>query len=188
MAFTTLCIGRSPGRAFKPKRMLELGFGQGFGLTLLAAANPDIAFEGYDFNPEHVAHARRLIHGAELSNISVSECGFEQAAARGGDNDVDVVALHGIFSWVSRQAQDAIIEILRQRLQPDGLAYISYNCMPGWAPLAPIRQFMVITPGTAATRSLGSADSRTGASAACVRAAAVASTAAIVVKVSSPWR
>jgi SAM-dependent methyltransferase len=143
MAFTTLCIGRSPGRAFKPKRMLELGFGQGFGLTLLAAANPDIAFDGYDFNPKHVAHARRLIHGAELSNISVSECGFEQAAARGGDNDVDVVALHGIFSWVSRQAQDAIIEILRQRLQPDGLAYISYNCMPGWAPLAPIRQFMV---------------------------------------------
>jgi predicted O-methyltransferase YrrM len=63
MAFTTLCIGRSPGRAFKPKRMLELGFGQGFGLTLLAAANPDIAFEGYDFNPEHVAHARRLTQG-----------------------------------------------------------------------------------------------------------------------------
>ena len=143
MAFTTLCIGRSPGRAFKPKRMLELGFGQGFGLTLLAAANPDIAFEGHDFNPEHVAHARRLIQGAELSNISVSECGFEEAAARGGDNDVDVVALHGIFSWVSRQAQDAIVDILRQRLQPDGLAYVSYNCMPGWAPLAPIRQFMV---------------------------------------------
>src|SRR5215470_17013108 len=51
MAFATLCIGRSPGRAFKPTRMLELGFGQGFGLTLLAAANPDTAFEGYDFNP-----------------------------------------------------------------------------------------------------------------------------------------
>lgn len=33
--------------------------------------------------------------------------------------------------------------IIRQRLQPDGLAYISYNRMPGWAPLAPIRQFMV---------------------------------------------
>jgi SAM-dependent methyltransferase len=143
MAFTTLCIGRSPGRAFKPKRLLELGFGQGFGLTLLAAANPDIAFEGYDFNPEHVAHARRLIEGAKLSNVTVAETGFEEAAARGGDNDVDVVAAHGIFSWVSRQAQDAIVDILRQRLQPDGLAYISYNCMPGWAPLAPIRQFMV---------------------------------------------
>jgi hypothetical protein len=28
-----------------------LGFGNGFGLALLAAANPDVAFEGYDFNP-----------------------------------------------------------------------------------------------------------------------------------------
>ena len=46
MAFAALSIGRSPGRAMRPKSMLELGFGQGFGLALLAAANPDVAFEG----------------------------------------------------------------------------------------------------------------------------------------------
>jgi SAM-dependent methyltransferase len=143
MAFAALAIGRSPGRALYPKRVLELGFGQGFGLALLASANPDIAFEGYDFNPEHVANAKRLIEGAGLANVMVSETGFEDAAARGGDNDLDVIALHGIFSWVARPIQDAIVSILRQRLQPDGLAYISYNCMPGWAPLAPIRQVMV---------------------------------------------
>src|SRR5262249_11796140 len=91
----------------------------------------------------HVAHVTRLIQGAKLSNVTVSETGFEEAAASGGENDVDVVAAHGIFSWVSRQAQDAIVQILLQRLQPDGVAYISYNCMPGWAALAPIRQFML---------------------------------------------
>src|SRR5207249_2704283 len=69
MAFAALSVGRSPGRAFRPKRMLELGFGQGFGLSLLAAANPDVQFEGHDFNPEHVAHARRLIANAKLDNI-----------------------------------------------------------------------------------------------------------------------
>lgn len=143
MAFAALSIGRSPGRALKPKRYLEIGFGQGFGLTLLAAANPDCVFEGYDFNPEHVAHARRLIEDAELTNVTVSESSFEEAAAEAGANDVDVIAIHGIFSWVSRAAQDAIVAITRQRLQPDGLLYVSYNCMPGWAPLAPIRQFML---------------------------------------------
>jgi SAM-dependent methyltransferase len=131
------------GAPSSPRGCSSLGFGQGFGLALLAAANPDLSFERYDFNPEHVAHARRLIEGARLSNVSVKETGFEEAAARGGDNEVDVVGAHGIFSWVSRQAQDAIVDILRQRLQPNGLAYISYNCMPGWAALAPIRQFMV---------------------------------------------
>jgi predicted O-methyltransferase YrrM len=153
MAFAALMIGRSPGRAFQPKRYLELGFGQGFGLALLAAANPDIAFEGCDFNPEHVAHARRLIEGAGLANVSVSEISFEEAAARGGDSDLDVVALHGILSWVAPPAQDAIVAILRQRVQPDGLVYVSYNCMPGWAPLAPIRQFMLHVKRRHATSS-----------------------------------
>lgn len=46
MAFAALATGRSPGRALRPQRVLELGFGQGFGLALLAAANPDVAFEG----------------------------------------------------------------------------------------------------------------------------------------------
>lgn len=143
LAFAAALVGRSPGRALEPKRVLELGFGQGFGLALQAAANPGIAFEGYDFNPEHVAHARRLIEGAKLEDLVVWEAGFEDVAARDGENDVDVITLHGIFSWVSRAAQDAIVAIARQRLQPDGVLYVSYNSMPGWAPLAPIRQLML---------------------------------------------
>jgi SAM-dependent methyltransferase len=153
LAFAALSVGRSPGRAFQPRRYLELGFGQGFGLALLAAANPDVEFEGYDFNPEHVAHARRLIHGAGLANASVSEISFEEAAARGGDNDLDVVALHGILSWVGQTAQEAIVEVLRQRVQPEGIVYASYNCMPGWAPLLPIRQFMLQVKHSHATSS-----------------------------------
>ena len=136
-------LGRTPGRAFRTRRYLELGFGQGFGLSLLAAANPDIIFEGIDFNPEHVAHARRLIADAGLKNVTVEEASFEEAAARQGDNDLDVVALHGIFSWISRSGQDAVVDIMRRRLQPDGVTYISYNCMPGWAVLAPLRQLML---------------------------------------------
>ena len=143
MAFAALAAGRAPGRALEPKRVLELGFGQGFGLALLAAANPDIVFDGYDFNPEHVAHARRLIVGAGLQNLNVAETGFEEAAARGGDNDRDVITAHGIFSWVARPIQDAIITIVRQCLQPDGIFYVSYNCMPGWAPLGPLRRIML---------------------------------------------
>ena len=142
LAFAALSISRSPGRALRAERMLELGFGQGFGLALLAAANPQMECEGYDFSPEHVAHAQGLINGAGLRNLKVSEASFEEAALRGGDNDTDVITAHGIFSWVSPQAQDAIISIIRQRLQPNGLVYVSYNCMPGWAVLAPIKQFM----------------------------------------------
>jgi SAM-dependent methyltransferase len=143
MAFAALCRRRSPGLASRPRRVLELGFGQGFGLALLAAANPDAAFEGCDFNGEHVAHARGLIEGAQLQNLAVTQASFEEVAARGGDRDVDIAILHGVMSWISRDGQDAALAILRERLRPNGMAYVSYNCMPGWAPLAPIRHLML---------------------------------------------
>src|SRR5690348_11823503 len=143
MAFGALCRRRSPRRAARPRRVLELGFGQGFGLALLAAANPDAAFEGCDFNAEHVAHARGLIADAALDNVAVSAASFEEIAARDGDADVDVAILHGVLTWISRAGQEAVVAILRQRLLPEGVAYVSYNCMPGWAPLAPIRQLML---------------------------------------------
>ena len=142
LAFAALISGRSPGRALNPQRVVELGCGQGFGLALLAAANPQIDFEGYDFNPEHVAHASRLIANAELSNVEVVEASFEEQAAAGRRDPADLVSLHGIWSWVSPDARDAIMSIIRQRLRPDGCVYISYNCQPGWASLLPMRQFL----------------------------------------------
>lgn len=142
LAFAAVLAGFSPGRALRPQRMLELGFGQGFGLALLAAANPDVIFEGHDFNPEHAHNAQRLAEQAGLANVHVSCVGFE-AAAHDGDQDVDVIAMHGVMSWVSRATQDAIVEIVRRRLRPGGLLYVSYNALPGWAPLAPIRDFII---------------------------------------------
>jgi SAM-dependent methyltransferase len=143
LAFAALCRRRSAGLAWRPRRVLELGFGQGFGLALLAAANPDAAFEGCDFNAEHVAHARGLIADAALDNVVVTQASFEEIAAQGGADDVDVAILHGVLTWISRAGQEALVAILRRRLHARGVAYVSYNCMPGWAPLAPIRQLML---------------------------------------------
>lgn len=142
LAFAALCRRCSPGLAWLPQRVLELGFGQGFGLALLAAANPDVAFEGCDFNRDHVAHARGLIADAGLANLTVSHMSFEQAAKQ-GDKDIDVAILHGVLSWVEPASQRAVVSNLVRRLRPTGIAYVSYNCMPGWAPLAPIRHLML---------------------------------------------
>lgn len=159
LAFAALLSGRSPGRALRPQRVVELGCGQGFGLALLAAANPHIAFEGYDFNPEHVAHATRLIGNAELANIEVVEASFQEHAAQGHHVDTDILSLHGIWSWVTADAREAIIAIARQRLQPDGLVYASYNCQPGWAAMLPMRDFML----EVRTRHPGSSEVQVGA-------------------------
>lgn len=58
------------------RRVLELGCGQGYGLCVMAAANPDHYFVGVDFNPEHIAHARSLAGRTGLNNIEFHEGDF----------------------------------------------------------------------------------------------------------------
>lgn len=144
IAFASLCVGKHPGLALKPKRVLELGFGMGLGFVINAAANPGIHFEGIDFNPMHVAHARGLVEDTGLTNASVREASFQDLAreAEGSQQDLDLIVLHGILTWVSSEAHGAIVEIARKRLKPGGLLYVSYNCMPGWAPMLPLRHLM----------------------------------------------
>ncbi|TMJ01412.1 MAG: hypothetical protein E6G97_16140 [Alphaproteobacteria bacterium] len=139
LAFATIAAGYAPSAARRPKRMLELGFGRGFGLALLAAANPDVAFEGQEVNADYVAHAQHLVTLAQLENVTLVRTAFEEPAAQNGGRDVDVVAMHGVFSWISKAARDAALAIVGKRLRAGGLFYVSYNCMPGWAPKQAIR-------------------------------------------------
>lgn len=144
LAFAATAIGRDPGAAVAPKRVLELGFGMGLGFVINAAANPHCHFEGVDFAPTHVAHAAALIEDAKLTNVSVREASFQDLAreAPEGQHDLDVIVLHGILTWVSTDAHEAIVEIARKRLKPGGLLYVSYNCMPGWSALLPLQRLM----------------------------------------------
>ena len=144
LAFAALGIGKSPGLAVKPKRVLELGFGMGVGFVIGAASSPDTFFEGCDFNPEHIVHARGLSDAAGLTNTLIREASFQELAAEAkeGQHDVDVIQLHGILTWVSADAHRAIVEIARKRLKPGGLLYVSYNCMPGWAAMVPVQRLM----------------------------------------------
>jgi len=139
LAFAAIAAGCAPGVALRPRRVLELGFGRGFGVALLAAANPDVAFEGHDIGEDNVAHARRLVDLAQLENVTLAQRGFGDATAQDGE-DVDVVAMHGVLSWILPATRAAAVAIVNKRLRPGGLFYVSYNCMPGWAPMEPMRQ------------------------------------------------
>jgi len=122
-------------------RYLELGCGQGFGLCLIASAYPDIDFVGVDFSPEHIAHARGLALSAGLDNVSFVEADFLDLAqdwpAELGR--FDYVVLHGIYSWVPAELRRAIVACLAEALVSGGLAYVSYNSMPGWAVMQPFQ-------------------------------------------------
>lgn len=141
--FCARLAGRLPPSSApgKPLRYLELGMGQGMGITLLAAANPDIDFVGVDFHPEHVAHAQGLVDAAELTNIRFSPADF-MALADDWPADFgtfDYVVLHGIFSWVSPQVRAAVVQCLAHATHAGSLVYNGYNAQPGWLGTMPFQ-------------------------------------------------
>lgn len=144
MAFACVRQGIRPPELGPGATFLELGCGQGYGLNLLAAANPAIRFFGIDFNPGQIANARSLAGAAGLGNVDFQDLSFEQLLAlpEGRIPQFDVIALHGILSWVSPENRAHIVRILDRHLKPGGMVSVSYNALPGWAPLMPLRGFV----------------------------------------------
>ncbi|HEV2533226.1 class I SAM-dependent methyltransferase [Phenylobacterium sp.] len=144
MAFACLRQGVRPPALGPGARYLELGCGQGYGLNLLAAANPGMAFWGVDFHPGQIANAERLADAAGLSNVTFADLSFAQLLALPDDRlpRFEVIALHGIYSWVDDARRAEIVQILDRLLKPGGLVYVSYNCLPAWAPLIPLQRFV----------------------------------------------
>lgn len=122
----------------------ELGCGTGFGLNVMAAANPDGIFYGIDINPSHISMARDLAASAGLENVHFFEADFVEI----GENppahwpDFDIIALHGIYTWVNPFVRSRIVSFVSKKLKPGGLVYVSYNAFPGWLLSHPLRRLI----------------------------------------------
>lgn len=130
--------GRPLGQPFV---YCDLGCGNGLTCNTLAAANPNSTFYGIDFNPQHIENANRLAGRAGLTNVHFIEGSFSDF---GGDDlaRFDYITMHGIYSWVSPDVQADTRAFIKTFLKPDGIVYVSYNALPGWAPYLPIREIM----------------------------------------------
>ena len=144
LGFLTLLQGVQPPDLGSPSlAYCELGCGQGFSTNLLASANPHIQFHATDFNPGHIVGARTLAQSARLGNVHFYDDSFAEFVNRSDLPDFDFITLHGIYSWISPENRRTIVEFIRRKLKPGGLVYISYNCMPGWASVMPLRRLLV---------------------------------------------
>jgi len=138
-----LAAGQAPPRSDEgaPFRYLELGAGQGFGLCLLAAANPAGEFVGVDFHPDHIAHAQGLAAAAGLTNLRFYAADFVALAADwpADFGTFDYVALHGVYSWVPSEVRAAVVRCLAHATHAGSLVYASYNAQPGWLGTMPFQ-------------------------------------------------
>lgn len=132
--------GVSPPPVRDGFRYLELGCGFGGTLLALAAANPQGRFAGIDFMPVHAEHVAAEAHAARLTNVEVHCLDFASVPADLGR--FDFIALHGVFSWVSPAVRESVLAVIRRHLTDGGIVEVSYNCMPGWSSLLPVRMLL----------------------------------------------
>ncbi len=137
-------------------RYLELGFGQGVSLTMHAAATPG-EYWGNDFNPAQAAFAHELAD-ASGSGVVLLNDSFAELAERSDLPKFDIIVLHGIWTWVSDENRRIIVDIFRRHLRVGGYVYISYNCLPGWGPAAPLRHLIKLYGDLASTDVSSMAD------------------------------
>ena len=120
----------------------ELGYGQGLSANIHAAATLG-KFFGTDFNPAHAAQANEFL-SASGANAKFFEDNFEEFSKREDLPQFDSIGFHGIWTWVSAENRRHMLEVARHHLKSGGMLYNSYNCLPGWAPNAPLRELLVL--------------------------------------------
>jgi SAM-dependent methyltransferase len=110
-------------------RVLEIGCGDGGHLLPLACLLPHSAFIGVDLAPGAIAKGRQAAKRIALTNVR-----FLHADIRALPPDLgvfDYVVAHGVYSWIARDAHDALLAAIAARLECDGMAFVSFDAMPG---------------------------------------------------------
>jgi hypothetical protein len=124
---------------FAPPRIAtacELGFGQGLTVNIHAASQA-VCWYGTDFNPTHVRFARDLA-AASGADLHLHDQSFAEFCARADLPDFDLIAMHGVWTWISGEDQALIVDFLQRKLKAGGVLQVSYNVEPGFASLTPL--------------------------------------------------
>ena len=109
--------------------VLEIGCGDGANLIPMALGLPGAQFHGMDLASQPIARAQDLARELAVTNVSFSSCNILDLPDRYGE--FDYIIAHGFYSWVPVEARDKLMAICQGSLSPKGVAFVSYNTMPG---------------------------------------------------------
>ena len=124
-------------------KVLEIGCAMGGNIIGQAINHPNSQFIGIDLSSEQIAIGKRAIDGIGCKNIELIEMDICNLISEFGSKiEFDYIICHGIYSWVPDFVRSAILQSCKELLSPNGVAFISYNCYPGWKYVEPLRDFM----------------------------------------------
>ena len=110
-------------------RVLELGCGDGTNLAPMAWALPESEFVGIDLAGSPIRQGQQMVQDLGLGNLRLIQGDLMEI---GGDwSPFDYIIAHGLYSWVQPDVRDHLLGICRGLLAPQGIAFVSYNALPG---------------------------------------------------------
>jgi Predicted methyltransferase regulatory domain/Methyltransferase domain/PKMT, C-terminal winged helix domain len=110
-------------------RVLELGCGDGGNLVPMALGLPNATFVGIDAAPGAIGRGTESIEALGLRNATLHAQAIEDFEPPA--ESFDYVIAHGVYSWVGPAVRDRLLAICRHALADQGVAYVSYNALPG---------------------------------------------------------
>jgi methyltransferase-like protein/cyclopropane fatty-acyl-phospholipid synthase-like methyltransferase len=122
-------------------RVLELACAGGGNLIPMADYLPEAEFVGIDLAARQVADGQKHVAKLGLKNLTLKHASITDVDESYGT--FDYIIAHGVYSWVPPHVQDKLLEICGTRLNPNGVAYVSYNTYPGWHMRGMIRDMML---------------------------------------------
>jgi methyltransferase-like protein/2-polyprenyl-3-methyl-5-hydroxy-6-metoxy-1,4-benzoquinol methylase len=137
-------VGRLRGMRPAPAarcRVLELGCAVGQNLLPLAERYPASQFLGIDGSGMQIAAAQASAAEVSLTNIEFRQLDILDVDASLGT--FDYIIAHGVYSWVEPEVRDKLLAVCRDRLAPQGIAYVSYKTYPGWHTHDMLRHMML---------------------------------------------
>nr|WP_244959082.1 class I SAM-dependent methyltransferase [Novosphingobium marinum] len=112
-------------------RLLEVGGGDCVNLLSLAAAWPKCDAHGFDLSEAAIGRGQDLVKAGRFDNVTLAVDDVMEAHKRYPARSFDYVVVHGLYAWVPPQVREGILELLDHVLSDNGVAFVSYNAIPG---------------------------------------------------------
>ncbi len=122
-------------------RVLELGCFDGVNLAAMAVGLPQSEFVGVDIAGTAIARGRVLAEEIGLKNLTLRHLDLLEMAPDYGK--FDYIISHGLYTWVPEPVREQIMAICKGSLAPQGVAYLSYNTLPGCHNRLMLREMML---------------------------------------------
>jgi SAM-dependent methyltransferase len=121
-------------------RVLELACGDGGNLIPIAEMFPEAQLCGVDTARARIDEGVAVARELGLANLRLEA--MDLAAVDGALGEFDYVIAHGVYSWVEPAIRARLLDVIAERLTPGGVAFVSHNVQPGWAPRGLARAMM----------------------------------------------